>query len=137
MKKDVRVILAVLVLFAVIILVPVVNAADEPYVFQWSVPQSVGVRSPYSVAADGSGNIYVTDISNDSILKYSSDGLFLLSWGSNGTADGQFNDPTGIAVDGSGNVYIADTNNNRIQRFTSSGVYSGQWGYIRLGHLPV
>ena len=54
---------------------------------------------------------------NYRIQKFSSSGVFLAKWGTEGSGDGQFKDPRGIAVDGSGNVYVADYSNNRIQKF--------------------
>lgn len=53
---------------------------------------------------------------------------FLLKWGSNGTADGQFNYPVGIAVDSVGNVYETDGDNHRIQKFSSDGTFLMKWG---------
>ena len=53
---------------------------------------------------------------------------FLVSWGSSGTGNGQFNGPEGVAVDSSGNVYVADSFSNRVEKFTSTGVYITQWG---------
>ena len=56
---------------------------------------------------------------------------YVTEWGSQGSGDGQFEDPTGVAVDSSGNVYVADGNNNinhRIQKFDSDGNYLTQWG---------
>ena len=43
--------------------------------------------------------------------------MFLNSWGSTGSGDGQFSSPKGIAVSGTGQVYVADLGNDRIQRF--------------------
>ncbi len=54
--------------------------------------------------------------------------IFDSAWGSNGSADGQFNNPSSIAVDGAGNVYIADTNKYRIQKFDLEGRYLTRWG---------
>ena len=42
---------------------------------------------------------------------------FSKQWGTYGSEDGQFKDPTGIALDSSGRVYVVDTNNNRVQKF--------------------
>ena len=49
-------------------------------------------------------------------------------WGSEGSGNGQFDNPGGIAVATNGNVYVADTNNYRIQYFTSTGSFLGKWG---------
>ena len=75
--------------------------------------------SPNGVAVDSSGNVYVADVSNYRIQKFSSSGTFLTKWGSKGSGDGQFHWPDGVAVDSSGNVYVTETHNNRIQKFIS------------------
>ncbi len=48
------------------------------------------------------------------------------SWGGQGAAPGQFDDPNGIAVAGD-RVFVADSRNNRIQVFTRAGAFVGQW----------
>ncbi len=53
---------------------------------------------------------------------------YVTQWGSYGSGNGQFNDPTSIAVDASGNVYVADSGNHLIQKFSSSGTFITQWG---------
>lgn len=50
------------------------------------------------------------------------------SWGSPGSAAGQFRDPIGIAVDG-GKVFVADARNHRVQVFDRNG----QFLYV-IGH---
>jgi DNA-binding beta-propeller fold protein YncE len=52
----------------------------------------------------------------------------LTTWGSDGSGDGQFKDPTSVAVDPTSNkVYVADPINRRIQVFDSTGMFLGKW----------
>ena len=93
---------------------------------------------PYGITIDSSGNVYVSDSSNDRIQKFDSSGNFITKWGSlciidggqfcTGNGDGQFHGPTYIAVDSSDNVYVVDTGNDRIQKFDSSGNFITKWG---------
>ncbi|MFM8982799.1 MAG: putative Ig domain-containing protein, partial [Spartobacteria bacterium] len=102
--------------------------------------------SPFSVARDASGNLYVADTYNHRIRKITASGVVTTLAGGGGSgnygegyADGQgtsasFYWPTGVAVDGSGNVYVADSGNNRIRKITASGLVStlagsGNWAF--------
>ncbi|MBI3131210.1 MAG: putative Ig domain-containing protein [Acidobacteria bacterium] len=84
---------------------------------------------PSKVAADGTGNLYVTDSGNQTIRKVTPAGVVTTlagSAGNAGLADGngataRFNMPSGIAVDGLGNLFVGDLNNNRIRKVTPSG----------------
>ena len=76
---------------------------------------------PGKLAVDTAGNVYVGDLNNNRIQKFTSDGVFVTKWGSLGTRDGQFYSPGGVAFGGFRNVYVADTGNHRIQKFTSDG----------------
>ncbi|MCE5323468.1 lectin like domain-containing protein [bacterium] len=49
-------------------------------------------------------------------------------WGSGGTGDGQFMNPTGIAIGLSGDVFVSDYLNNRVQVFDLAGSFIGKWG---------
>ena len=57
----------------------------------------------------------------------------LLSFGLNGTADGEFASPCGVAVDGGGNIYVADTGNDRMQIFDSTGMHLLSFGTMGAG----
>ncbi|NQT80809.1 MAG: hypothetical protein HQ555_10525, partial [Candidatus Aminicenantes bacterium] len=82
---------------------------------------------PQGIGVDSSGNVYVASSGFHNIMKFTSDGTFLLEWGSPGSGYNQFSYPVGIAVDGDGYVYVADTGNNRIQKFTSDGTFVAKW----------
>ncbi|MCK4908022.1 MAG: hypothetical protein KAS64_10745 [Spirochaetes bacterium] len=43
--------------------------------------------------------------------------MFLVEWGSYGTASGQFINPTGLLLDNDGYFFVADKGNNRFQKF--------------------
>src|SRR5260221_12018682 len=84
--------------------------------------QSDLFQSPTDVAWDSAGNLFVADgIGNARVAKFTRDGVFVKSWGSRGTADGQFKIVHGVALDANGNVYVADRGNNRIQVFDNDG----------------
>jgi NHL repeat-containing protein len=51
------------------------------------------------------------------IMRFSSDGNSLGTWGTVGYGNGQFNSPRGVAVSALGDVYVSEPNNNRIQVF--------------------
>jgi sugar lactone lactonase YvrE len=86
------------------------------------------VSTPYGVALDSQGNMYVADTGNNRIQKFAPGGAPLAQWGQKGTGRGQFNLPEEIAVDSQGNIYVSDTGNNRLQELSSTGQPLRVWG---------
>jgi sugar lactone lactonase YvrE len=74
-------------------------------------------KTPYDVAFDAEGSIWVADFGNNRIQRLQTDGVFLSKLGSAGLDTYQFSSPAGIAVDGAGAVSVADMANNRVQVF--------------------
>lgn len=66
---------------------------------------------------DAMGNIYVTDGRLNTIHVYDDDGHFLYSFGSSGSARGEFASPSGIRIGSKGLIYVADSRNHRVQVF--------------------
>lgn len=54
-------------------------------------------------------------------------GTFIKSWGSLGSAAGQFDDPFGVAVDADGDVFVTDAANDRVQKFDNDGNFIKSW----------
>lgn len=98
------------------------------------IPTSASPDGLLGIGVDSSGNIYVSDSIGDRVVKYDSSGRFVLTFGSHGTGNGQFDAPNGIACDSSGNVFVADAGNRRVQKFNSSGVYQSQFGTSGTGN---
>jgi NHL repeat len=79
-------------------------------------------NGPTDIGWDSHDNIYISDgYFNSRIAKLNSNGDWIKSWGTYGSAPGQFKLPHNLQVDRDGNVYVADRANNRIQVFDSEG----------------
>lgn len=90
------------------------------------------IGSAHALRIDRDDNVWVTDIGNHQVLKFSPVGKLLLSLGKSGTAgDGvdEFNKPTDIAFGSEGELYVTDGyGNNRVMKFTPNGGFLAQWG---------
>jgi DNA-binding beta-propeller fold protein YncE len=72
--------------------------------------------------------VYVIDIGNNRVERFTGNGVFVGQCGSLGNVDGQFYNPTGMTVQfPQGHVYVADTGNSRIQEFTNDGKFINKW----------
>ncbi len=95
-------------------------------------------KSPYGIAVDSGGYVYVADTLNHTIRKITPDGMVSTlagQAGSTGNDDGpgsqaRFTAPYGVAVDAGGNVYVADYFNNLIRKITPQGFVSTVAGQV-------
>jgi DNA-binding beta-propeller fold protein YncE len=110
--------------------------AELPPTFMLAFGGAAVLNSPYGVAADAFGNVFVADggYMTARVEKFSSTGALLTQWGSPGTNNGQFVWPAGLVTDASGNVYVLDGSTCRVQKFTTFGVYVSQWGGPGIGN---
>ncbi|MEE4358631.1 MAG: C1 family peptidase, partial [Desulfococcaceae bacterium] len=87
-----------------------------------------------AIAVDKNGYVYVAEGYGNSIYKYDSkDKTLITKWGSEGSNDGEFLQPTGITIDNDNNIYVADRGNSRIQKFSSNGRFITKWDVEGLG----
>ena len=86
---------------------------------------SARLYSPWSVAVDAYGNLFIVDSQNQRIRKVDTSGIITTAAGNGSfgfSGDGgaatnaRLNYPTGVAVDATGNLFIADHDNSRIRR---------------------
>ena len=74
------------------------------------------------------GEVLVCDFDNHRVQVFALDGSFRRSWGSQGDAPGQFQDPQLVAVTAAGEVLVSDA--TRVQVFLADGTF------VRCLHLP-
>lgn len=82
---------------------------------------------PVGVAVDASGNVWVVDRGNNRIEKLSSENAYLAKYGSSGTGELQFKEPSYMAIS-AGNLYVTDSGNARVEELSASGAYVSQFG---------
>lgn len=94
-----------------------------------TVAAALTFPAPVGLAYDASGNLFVSDMDDQTIWKVDPTNLKTLVAGASGLAgstDGQgaaarFNHPGGLAVDPAGNLLVADTGNHTIRRIAPDG----------------
>jgi len=86
---------------------------------------------PSDMLVAPNGDIFVVDGhhagGNNRVVKFDSEGDYLMEWGETGTADGQFQDPHALAMDSQGRLFVGDRANSRLQIFTQDGEHLATW----------
>jgi DNA-binding beta-propeller fold protein YncE len=105
-----------------------------------------GIGSPFGVAADSSGNVWVADQSNSRVVEFDHNGNWLQSIGAGGgpnasdkysvgCGNGNTTIPTHIAFDPtSGNLFVSDPRCRNVYIFNpANGSYLGQFTWPKIG----
>ena len=98
---------------------------NETFVFEpeWIKPFDLGKHGPLdTVVLDQNGNYFFSDEVNHRILKFSSNGQHILTFGSKGSGDLEFNYPMGLLIY-EDKLYVCDSWNHRIQVYHTSGQF--------------
>jgi uncharacterized repeat protein (TIGR03803 family) len=95
------------------------------------------MSTPYAVAVDTTGNLFIADTLNHLIREVDTNGIITTVAGNavfgpfsgggysgDGSAatNAELNHPYGVAVDATGNLFIADTGNGRIRKVGTNGI---------------
>ena len=95
---------------------------------------NTGFYLPSGVAIDVSGNMVIVDALNGRVKVHNmANNAFIMTFGSNGSGDGQFSvsgghGPQGVATFMSGNIVVSDTRSNRMQVFNKTGTFILKFG---------
>ena len=110
---------------------------DAGFVEDYGDPLKAFLNSPYGIAVDKDGSIYIADKSNHRVRKISKDEngqtniTTIAGTGASGYDEGELkateaklNKPTDVAIDSQGNIYIADSGNHCIRKVNTNGIIS-------------
>ncbi len=130
-----------------------VDSKDQVYVFTRANPpvQVYGIDGKFirawgektigrahHIKIGPEGNVWVADIGNHTVQKYTPEGKLLLTIGITGYPgrdEKHLNMPTDMAIAANGDIFISDGYGNaRVMHYDKSGKYLNQWG--DWGHKP-
>eukprot|EP01102_Stenamoeba_stenopodia_P012198 TRINITY_DN381_c0_g2_i4.p1 TRINITY_DN381_c0_g2~~TRINITY_DN381_c0_g2_i4.p1 ORF type:complete len:782 (-),score=151.34 TRINITY_DN381_c0_g2_i4:1447-3447(-) len=95
---------------------------DGSFLRQFTVP-----AQPRGLALDHRANLLV--VCSDNVVRmYNHEGKAIHTFGSKGTAPGQFTHPSGIVIDKNKQIYVADYSNHSVQIFQPDGTFIRQLG---------
>jgi DNA-binding beta-propeller fold protein YncE len=72
---------------------------------------------PLGIAVDEQGNVYVDDVLNCRVQKFTAQGKFIGAFGARGDSPGAFTRPKHLAVDHDGVIYVVDAAFQNVQMF--------------------
>jgi PKD repeat protein len=107
---------------------------DGIHLDHWDSWMEEGTRYFGSIEGLGigpNGDVYVADSGDDVIYRFDCNGVYITTYGSEGSPGGgtwQFDDPVDVSVGSDGACYVSDQGNNRIVRFVPGGSWTS-WPY--------
>jgi len=95
------------------------------FLMKWETSGKGGSRfsSPYSIALDKSGDVYVRD--RNSVNKFTPEGELLAAWEMKGG-------PRGIALDSNSNIYVTNRKSHSVLKLDKNGKVISQWGTTQI-----
>jgi len=93
-------------------------ASDGTFELGWPMPESAKGK-PVGMTVHPDGRLFVADTHYHRVMVFDRDGLFLDSFGQQGSGDGEFELPTDVAIDANGFVYVGEyQGNDRITKWS-------------------
>ena len=96
--------------------------------------------APTACAVAPNGDLFIADghfprpstsqRDGDRIVRFTSAGEYVGSWGRKGSGPGEFDGPHALAVDSQGRLFVADRSNNRVQVFDRDMKFVDDWRHF-------
>ncbi len=78
---------------------------------------------PRDVTVGSNGDLYVADTDNDRVVRLSTSGGCVSTFGVSGTAPGQLDAPRSLVSDGAGGIWVTEGGSDRLQHFRNGGAF--------------
>ena len=99
---------------------------DGQFEKEWTGPSAGNFYGPRDLVIGPNKSVYVIDQGGTRICRLDTAADTWTNWGSGGSGEGQFNEPSGITI-GGGNIFVTDANNDRVQVFDLEGKFIRQF----------
>jgi RHS repeat-associated protein len=93
-------------------------------------PPTEGCLSSPDGLTVSQGFVFVADTYNHRIQKFTTEGVFVMGWGTYGYGDGNFRYPKDVGVAADGSVFVVDSYQHQIKKFDSAGLFLQKWGSL-------
>ena len=113
------------------VITTVAGSGSAGYAGDGGEATNASLDSPYAVAVDEAGNLFIADLGNNCIRQVDTNGIITTVAGT-GSADdagdggaatnASLSAPSSVAVDAVGNLFIADTGNDCIRQVDTNGI---------------
>ena len=109
--------------------------ARGDFICSWG--HAIKPKAAHHIKIDHEGNVWLADIADHVVQKYTPQGVLLQTLGTRGSAgrdQTHFDRPTDMAVTPAGDVFVSDGyGNNRVVHFARTGRFVKEWGGLGVG----
>jgi DNA-binding beta-propeller fold protein YncE len=86
------------------------------------------IKNPFGIAIDGDGYLYISDFTNDVIVKLNRYNIIEKKIGFKGVGQGGLLGPKNLIFDDDENLYVTDSGNKRINKYKKDGEFLFSFG---------
>ena len=102
--------------------------SQNRYQHHYTVPSTTGYFHSPSAIAVKSNKLYIAEEKQHCVQIFTTSGEFMSKFGTQGSGDGELNQPRGLCIHNDGRVFVSDAGNKRISVFDAYGTF--------LYHIP-